>query len=240
MAGLLRPADLAGYRSAPVFIRRSMHVPPGSEAVRDAMPVLFEMLREESEPSVRMVLGHFIFVYIHPYSDGNGRIGRFLMNVMLALEHARLAKTESVMPGALTPVARDDRPRYRGRHRGWTVRAGAPRCRPSGGGGSPGWAGASEAGRRHAHGPASRTPWADDYVVELRDRGVQHAQLVVVPPQVAIVGVGRLTRQVIAVGDTPTIHRQLPLSLTFDHRAVTGAEAARFLRAVIADLEKSE
>jgi Fic family protein len=29
------------------------------------------------------VLGHFIFVYIHPYSDGNGRLGRFLMNVML-------------------------------------------------------------------------------------------------------------------------------------------------------------
>ena len=42
------------------------------------------MLREEPEPSVRVVLGHFIFVYIHPYMDGNGRIGRFLMNVMLA------------------------------------------------------------------------------------------------------------------------------------------------------------
>jgi hypothetical protein len=83
-AGLLRPADLAGYRSAPVYIRRSMHVPPNSEAVRDAMPVFFAMLSEESEPSVRVVLGHFIFVYVHPYMDGNGRIGRFLMNVMLA------------------------------------------------------------------------------------------------------------------------------------------------------------
>jgi len=81
---LLRPVDLAGYRNAPVYIRRSMHVPPNSEAVRDAMPVFFEMLSEESEPSVRVVLGHFIFVYIHPYMDGNGRIGRFLMNVMLA------------------------------------------------------------------------------------------------------------------------------------------------------------
>jgi Fic family protein len=48
------------------------------------MPVFFEMLTEESEPSVRVVLGHFIFVYIHPHPDGNGRIGRFLMNVMLA------------------------------------------------------------------------------------------------------------------------------------------------------------
>jgi Fic family protein len=61
-----------------------MHVPPNSDAVRDAMPVFFEMLTQESEPSVRVVLGHFIFVYIHPYMDGNGRLGRFLMNVMLA------------------------------------------------------------------------------------------------------------------------------------------------------------
>jgi Fic family protein len=81
---LLRAVDLAGYRNAPVFIRRSMHVPPNSDAVRDAMPVFFEMLTQESEPSVRVVLGHFIFVYIHPYMDGNGRLGRFLMNVMLA------------------------------------------------------------------------------------------------------------------------------------------------------------
>src|SRR5262249_56203333 len=75
---------LVGYRNAPVYIRRSMHVPPNSHAVRDAMPVFFEMLTQETEPSVRVVLGHFIFVYFHPYMDGNGRIGRFLMNVMLA------------------------------------------------------------------------------------------------------------------------------------------------------------
>jgi Fic family protein len=48
------------------------------------MPVLFDLLHEETEPSVRIVLGHFIFVYIHPYVDGNGRMGRFLMNTMLA------------------------------------------------------------------------------------------------------------------------------------------------------------
>lgn len=83
-AGILRPADLAGYRNSPVYIRRSMHVPPSCEAVRDAMPAFFDLLREETEPSVRVVLGHFIFVYIHPYMDGNGRMGRFLMNVMLA------------------------------------------------------------------------------------------------------------------------------------------------------------
>jgi hypothetical protein len=83
-AGLLRAADLAGYRNAQVYIRRSMHVPPRHEAVQDCMPAFFDLLREEPEPSVRVVLGHFMFVYIHPYMDGNGRIGRFLMNEMLA------------------------------------------------------------------------------------------------------------------------------------------------------------
>ncbi len=83
-AGLLRTADLAGYRNHQVYIRRSMHVPPRYEAVRDCMPAFFDLLMEEPEPSVRIVLGHFMFVYIHPYMDGNGRIGRFLMNVMLA------------------------------------------------------------------------------------------------------------------------------------------------------------
>ncbi|MGK2927766.1 MAG: Fic family protein [Lysobacterales bacterium] len=83
-AGILKSADLAGYRSGPVFIRRSLHTPPKREAVRDVMPLLFELLTEEIEPAVRVVLGHFVFVYIHPYTDGNGRMGRFLMNVMLA------------------------------------------------------------------------------------------------------------------------------------------------------------
>ena len=83
-AGLLRTADLAGYRNDQVYIRRSMHVPPRHEAVWDCMQVFFDLLREELEPSVRVVLGHFMFVYIHPYMDGNGRMGRFLMNVMLS------------------------------------------------------------------------------------------------------------------------------------------------------------
>jgi hypothetical protein len=83
-AGILRPADLAGYRNAPVYIRRSMHTPPNIEAVRELMPALFELLEQEAEASARVVLGHFMFVYIHPYMDGNGRIGRFMMNLMLA------------------------------------------------------------------------------------------------------------------------------------------------------------
>ncbi|NQU33806.1 MAG: Fic family protein [Bacteroidetes bacterium] len=83
-AGLLKPADLAGYRNNQVYIKGSMHTPLSPDAIRDAIPALFDLLKEESEASVRAVLGHFIFVYIHPYMDGNGRIGRFLFNVMLA------------------------------------------------------------------------------------------------------------------------------------------------------------
>lgn len=83
-AGILRPADLAGYRSGPVYIRRSKHVPPRHEAVRELMPAFFRLLQEERDPAVRVVLGHFVFVNIHPYVDGNGRMARFLMNTMLA------------------------------------------------------------------------------------------------------------------------------------------------------------
>lgn len=98
-AGLARPSDLAGYRGGPVYIRRSMHVPPPREAVRDCMPILFELLEQESEPAVRVALGHFMFVYIHPYMDGNGRMGRFLMNAMLA---------SGGYPWTIVPVERRD------------------------------------------------------------------------------------------------------------------------------------
>jgi len=47
------------------------------------MEALVELLKAERDAGVRAVLGHFIFVFIHPYMDGNGRIGRFLMNTML-------------------------------------------------------------------------------------------------------------------------------------------------------------
>ncbi len=83
-AGLLPASALAGYRNEAVFLRISRYVPPRWEAVRDAMPALFDLLEQESEPSVRAVLGHWLFGYIHPYPDGNGRMARFLMNTMLA------------------------------------------------------------------------------------------------------------------------------------------------------------
>ena len=81
-AGLVEAAHLAGYRNDRVFIRNSLHVPPPKEAVLDCMSAFFECLQTEDNPIVRAVLGHFIFVFIHPYMDGNGRITRFLMNTL--------------------------------------------------------------------------------------------------------------------------------------------------------------
>ncbi|WP_075593219.1 Fic family protein [Pseudoalteromonas sp. PAB 2.2] len=83
-AGIIKQSDLAGYRSGPVYIRQSMHTPPNRDAVRDMMPTFFDLLAEEGNAAVRVVMGHFIFVYIHPYFDGNGRMGRFIMNLMMA------------------------------------------------------------------------------------------------------------------------------------------------------------
>ena len=83
-AGMLRASDLAGYRNNAVYLRTSRYAPPRWEAVRDAMPAFFDLLEKETEPSVRAVLGHWLFGNIHPYPDGNGRMARFLMNVMLA------------------------------------------------------------------------------------------------------------------------------------------------------------
>jgi pyruvate dehydrogenase E2 component (dihydrolipoamide acetyltransferase) len=67
----------------------------------------------------------------------------------------------------------------------------------------------------------------------------RYATPVVVPPAVAILGCGRLSHDVIAIQtDRIEAHLRMPLSLTFDHRCVTGGEAARFLAAVIRDLQK--
>jgi 2-oxoisovalerate dehydrogenase E2 component (dihydrolipoyl transacylase) len=70
--------------------------------------------------------------------------------------------------------------------------------------------------------------------------GGRYAAPIVMPPTVAIVGAGRMRDGVVAANGVPAIHRLLPLSVTFDHRAVTGGEAGRFLAAVIADLELPE
>jgi pyruvate dehydrogenase E2 component (dihydrolipoamide acetyltransferase) len=68
--------------------------------------------------------------------------------------------------------------------------------------------------------------------------GGRYANPIVQPPTVGILGAGRIRDEVVAVDGAPAVHPLLPLSLTFDHRAITGGEATRFLAAVIADLEK--
>jgi 2-oxoisovalerate dehydrogenase E2 component (dihydrolipoyl transacylase) len=66
----------------------------------------------------------------------------------------------------------------------------------------------------------------------------RYATPIVVPPAVAILGAGRLTHDVVAVMGRIEAHFRLPLSLTFDHRCVTGGEAARFMAALLLDLER--
>ena len=81
------------------------------------------------------------------------------------------------------------------------------------------------------------------YTITLSNFGTfagRYADPVVMPPTVAILGAGRIRSEVVAAEGSPVVHRILPLSLTFDHRAVTGGEAARFLATVIKDLEMPE
>lgn len=66
----------------------------------------------------------------------------------------------------------------------------------------------------------------------------RYATPVVVPPTVAIIGAGKLGHDVVAVMGGIEVHRRMPLSLTFDHRACTGGEAARFLKAMLDDLAR--
>ncbi len=83
-AGILSIEHLIGYRNDRVYIRGSRHLPPPKEAVADAMDALFHCIKEEPSAAVRAVLGHYLFVFIHPYMDGNGRMARFLMNALFA------------------------------------------------------------------------------------------------------------------------------------------------------------
>jgi len=68
----------------------------------------------------------------------------------------------------------------------------------------------------------------------------RYASPVIVPPQVAIIGAGVIRDQVVAWDGQPAIHPVLPVSLTVDHRAVTGGEAARFLKVLVEDLQAAD
>ena len=60
-----------------------MHTPLNPDALLDAMSALSDLMMQEENALVRAILGHFFFVYIHPYMDGNGRTARFVMNSQL-------------------------------------------------------------------------------------------------------------------------------------------------------------
>jgi 2-oxoisovalerate dehydrogenase E2 component (dihydrolipoyl transacylase) len=62
----------------------------------------------------------------------------------------------------------------------------------------------------------------------------------VVPPAVAILGAGKVRQDAVVVDGAVVAHRRMPLSLSFDHRCITGGEACRFLAAAICDLEKPD
>jgi len=82
-----------------------------------------------------------------------------------------------------------------------------------------------------------------DYTITLSNFGTlagRYATPLVVPPTVAILGAGKLQRDVVAGPSAPEIHVRMPLSLTFDHRCITGGEACRFLAAVISDLQRHD
>jgi hypothetical protein len=100
-AGLFGPERLAGYRTHFIFLKGSPYVPVAHASVQDAMDAFFDCLERDEDPRVRAVLGHFIFTYIHPLPDGNGRLGRFIMNTMLA---------SGGFPWTVVPV--DERSRY--------------------------------------------------------------------------------------------------------------------------------
>jgi len=68
----------------------------------------------------------------------------------------------------------------------------------------------------------------------------RYANPIIVPPTVAILAIGHIREAFVAVEGQPVLHRMLPLSLTMDHRAVTGGEAARFLAAIIEDLQTNQ
>ncbi|MBX5241986.1 Fic family protein [Rhizobium sp. NLR22b] len=98
-AGIIEAHQLAGYRSHNVYLRGSSHVPLPPHAIADAMDALFESISGEPDARVKAILAPFLFTYIHPFPDGNGRTARFMMNALLA---------ESGAPWTVIPVARRD------------------------------------------------------------------------------------------------------------------------------------
>ncbi|GMQ81726.1 MAG: Fic family protein [Rhodothermia bacterium] len=86
-AGIVGSDQLAEWRSAPVFIRNTTYVPPSAGRIPEMMDVFISNLEKVADPVSKAILCHLILVSIHPFPDGNGRVGRFLMNTAFLNGH---------------------------------------------------------------------------------------------------------------------------------------------------------
>lgn len=99
--GIINPTSNIGFRRTGVFLSGSRYIPPRYESVTDGMKTLMSLIEKEDNVFVKATLGHFFLGYIHPFSDGNGRTARFVMNTLL-----------SQGPYPWTVIRVEDRERY--------------------------------------------------------------------------------------------------------------------------------
>jgi pyruvate dehydrogenase E2 component (dihydrolipoamide acetyltransferase) len=141
-------------------------------------------------------------------------------NSRILLGHIDLAIAVDTDGGLIVPVLRDIRNKTPGELRSAI-------------------AAQKEAARRRTVQPADLR----DFTLMLSNFGTlagRYGVPLVVPPAVAILGSGTVREDAVVAAGAVVAHRRMPLSLSFDHRCITGGEACRFLAAVIADLEKTD
>ena len=78
--GIVDYLSLTTYRNLPAFIRGTRYVPPSFEKLSDLMFSYAESVNRIQNPVIKSILAHYFFVAIHPYTDGNGRTARLIMN----------------------------------------------------------------------------------------------------------------------------------------------------------------
>jgi Fic family protein len=112
------PTSAGRFRSERVLIKGASYIPPGSQKFDQLIPMMLEMAnRPGVHPALQTAELHYNFVAIHPFSDGNGRTARLLMNYHLLRRgyphtiiefdgrHEYLGALESANAGNPTPFA---------------------------------------------------------------------------------------------------------------------------------------
>jgi Fic family protein len=83
-AGITDSAALRGWRNSSVGLRGWRYIPPNPKKIPDLIGGLERFAaKKDLSPIARALLVHLEFVTIHPFMDGNGRLGRLLMNHVL-------------------------------------------------------------------------------------------------------------------------------------------------------------